>query len=61
MKKNKIFGAILFIIGLLIVLGLAIWVGFPAPQGFDRLAICYVGFVLGIFSIIAGVCLVYDD
>ena len=47
--KIKLYSIIAGIIGLVIVIGLSIWVGFPSPEGFDRTVICYVGYIIGLF------------
>jgi hypothetical protein len=51
---GKVLSILSIIFGLLIIIGLSIWVGFPAPQGFDRTAICFVGYLLGFVLIVAG-------
>lgn len=52
MKKLNILG---IIFGALIIIGLSIWIGFPSPQGFDRNAICVVGYLFGIGLLIIGI------
>ena len=42
------------LLGVLIIVGLSIWVGFPTPAGFDRTAICLVGYLLGFGTITIG-------
>ena len=51
----KVLSILSLIIGLIIVIGLSIWIGFPSPQGFDRTAICYVGYLLGAALIVFGI------
>jgi hypothetical protein len=52
MKKFlSIFG---IVIGLIIIIGLSIWIGFPSPH-FNRIAICLVGYFIGIALIFFGV------
>lgn len=46
MKKCLV--AIATILGLLIVIGLSIWLGFPATPNFDRDYICLVGYIIGV-------------
>lgn len=43
---KKIISILSIIFGLLIIIGLSIWVGFPSPQ-YDRSAICVVGYLIG--------------
>lgn len=61
MRKYKLLATTFIILGLLIVIGLSIWVGFPAPKGFNRLAICYVGYVIGVGLIITGVAIIANE
>ena len=51
---RKTLSVLAILLGVLIVVGLSIWVGFPTPVGFDRTAICLVGYMLGIGTIIIG-------
>ena len=51
---RKFLAILAIILGLIMVIGLSIWVGFPAPLGFDRTAICCVGYLLGLVLIIVG-------
>lgn len=46
MKKCLV--AIATILGLLIVIGLSIWLGFPETQNFNRDYICLVGYFIGV-------------
>ena len=51
---RKTLSILAMLLGILIVVGLSIWVGFPTPEGFDRTAICLVGYMLGFGTIILG-------
>lgn len=53
MKKVLTILGIIF--GVLLIIGLSIWVGFPSPQGFDRTAVCVVGYLLGATILFIGV------
>lgn len=53
MKKVLTILGIIF--GVLLIIGLSIWVGFPSPQGFDRTAICIVGYLFGIGLLFIGI------
>ena len=50
---KKILSILSIIFGLLIIIGLSIWVGFPSPQ-YDRSAICIVGYTTGIGLMLIG-------
>lgn len=50
---KKIISILSIIFGLLIIIGLSIWVGFPSPQ-YDRSAICIVGYITGIGLMMIG-------
>lgn len=41
---------VFLIIGLIIVIGLSIWLGFPSPY-YNRAAICVVGYIIGTASL----------
>lgn len=58
---GKVLSILSIIFGLLIIIGLSIWVGFPAPQGFDRTAICCVGYFLGCVSITIGGLYIFNE
>lgn len=45
---KKVLHILLIIFGILIVIGLSIWVGFPAPPNFDRTTIVMVGYFIGV-------------
>lgn len=46
MKKCLV--AIATIFGLLIVIGLSIWLGFPETPNFNRDYVCLVGYIIGV-------------
>ena len=50
---KKIISILSIIFGLLIIIGLSIWVGFPSPQ-YDRSAICITGYLIGFGLMILG-------
>lgn len=50
---KKILSILSIIFGLLIIIGLSIWVGFPSP-GYDRSAICITGYLIGFGLMILG-------
>ena len=55
-KKNMIKLTICsLIIGILIIVGLSIWLGFPSPY-YNRIAISIVGYIIGTISTICGIC-----
>lgn len=43
------------IIGLIIVVGLSIWLGFPSPY-YNRTAISITGYIIGTISIFCSIC-----
>lgn len=49
------------VIGVLVVLGLSIWIGFPAIQGFDRTPICGVGYFFGVGLIVVAAAFLLDE
>ncbi len=51
MKKLAIFS---LLIGLIIVIGISIWLGFPSPH-YDRAAITIVSYILGAGAIFVGI------
>ena len=55
---KRILSVLAVIVGLIIVIGLSIWVGFPSPPGFNRTAICYVGYLIGIALVVFGVAMI---
>ena len=60
MKKQKIFAGILLLIGLILIFGMSIWLGFPSPH-FDRTAITPVAYAVGaMFFVIGGVLAIGD-
>ena len=44
--RQKIFGSIFLVIGLILVFGMSIWLGFPSPY-FNRIAITPVTYGVG--------------
>lgn len=55
-KKNMIKLTIFsLIIGILIITGLSIWLGFPSPY-YDRTAISIIGYIIGAISTFCGIC-----
>lgn len=46
MKKCLV--VIATILGLLIIIGLSIWLGFPETSNFNRDYICLVGYIIGV-------------
>lgn len=52
---KKVLSMLGIIFGALLIIGLSIWVGFPSPQGFDRTAICAVGYLLGAALLFIGI------
>ena len=61
MRKYKLLATTFIILGLLIVIGLSIWVGFPAPKGFNRIAICYVGYIIGCGLLFTGIGIIFNE
>lgn len=57
---KKIISILSIIFGLLIIIGLSIWVGFPSP-GYDRSAICIVGYITGIALMLIGSCFIINN
>lgn len=51
---KKALSILAVILGLIITIGLSIWVGFPSPQGFDRLAIVATGYGISVMLVIFG-------
>lgn len=49
------------VIGVLVVLGLSIWIGFPAIQGFNRAPICGVGYFFGGSLIVVAAAFLLDE
>lgn len=49
---KKVLSILSITFGVLTLIGLSIWIGFPMNNGFDRTAICYLGCAIG-FSLIA--------
>lgn len=50
---SKFLSILSIIFGLLIIIGLSIWVGFPV-EGFNRYPVCVVGVFVGLGLIILG-------
>ena len=60
MKSQKIFAYVWMLIGLILIFGMSIWLGFPSPH-FDRTAIAPVTYAIGaLFLVIGGVCAAGD-
>lgn len=59
-KKLKVIGILLTIVGVLMIIGLSIWVGFPGPQGFNREPICAVGYFFSIMMAVSGISLIVE-
>ena len=51
MKKLAIFS---LLIGLIVIIGISIWLGFPSPH-YDRAAITIVSYILGAGAIFVGI------
>lgn len=55
-KKNMIKLTIFsLLIGVLIIVGLSIWLGFPSPH-YNRTAISIIGYIIGTISTLCGIC-----
>lgn len=54
MKKSMILSILGLVFGLLIIIALSIWMGFPKPQGFNREYIGLVGYLIGIALTVGG-------
>lgn len=52
---KKFLSILALIVSLVIIIGLSIWIGFPSPQGFDRTAICIVGYLFGFGLLFIGI------
>ena len=52
---KKVLSILSIIFGVLLIIGLSIWVGFPSPQGFDRTAICIVLYLFGAVLLFIGI------
>lgn len=51
---KKVLNILLIIFGILIVIGLSIWVGFPSSPNFDRETVVLVGYILGFWFVVFG-------
>lgn len=60
MRKTKTFGVISMIIGLVLIFGISIWLGFPSPY-FDRTAITPVIYGVGAIYFVVGAVLLAGD
>lgn len=60
MKQQKIFGTISMILGLILIFGISIWLGFPSPY-FDRIAITPVTYGVGAIFFTVGAVLLAGD
>lgn len=58
--KQKTFGVILMIFGLILIFGMSIWLGFPSPH-FDRTAITPVTYAIGSIYFVVGAVLTAGD
>lgn len=54
MKKSIKLSVLGLILGILIIIGLSVWMGFPTPQGFNRNFIVVVGYLIGIALTVGG-------
>ena len=59
-KKLVALGILLAILGILGIIALSIWVGFPAPQGFNREPICMCGYFFTILITVGGISLICE-
>lgn len=60
MKQQKTFGSIFLVVGLILVFGISIWLGFPSPY-FDRTAITPVMYGVGAVFFTIGAVLLAGD
>lgn len=60
MTKQKRFGVVFLLIGLILIFGMSIWLGFPSPY-FNRTAIASVSYAVGALYLIVGFVLLAGD
>lgn len=51
---KKLLCVLALVIGVLIAIGLSIWLGFPSPN-FNRLPICFTGYTISLILIFVGI------
>lgn len=57
---RKVLSILGIIVSLLIIIGLSICVGFPI-EGFDRTPICFVGYSIGVTTLVICVMVIFND
>jgi hypothetical protein len=57
---KKVLSILGIIVSLLIIIGLSIWIGFPI-EGFDRTPICFVGYSIGVITLVICIMAIFSD